>query len=71
MKKNIGNIDKVVRIALAIVIAILYFTHNIAGNTTALILGIVAVILVATSFINFCPLYKILGISTTKKSSSK
>ncbi|MDR0791883.1 MAG: DUF2892 domain-containing protein [Chitinophagaceae bacterium] len=70
MKKNVGSVDKVIRIALAIVIAILYFTHRI-GGTTALILGIVAVVMVATSFMSFCPLYKPFGISTTKKSSSK
>jgi hypothetical protein len=67
MKKNIGNIDRIIRILIAVVIAILYFTKQIAG-TTALILGIIAVVLVITSFFRFCPLYKPFGISTTKKS---
>lgn len=66
MKKNMGLIDRVTRILLAVVIAILYFTHQISG-TTAIILGVIAVIFVATSFISFCPLYLPFGISTTKK----
>ncbi len=66
MKKNIGLSDKIVRIVLAIVIAVLYYTDTING-TIAIILGAFAVILLLTSFINFCPLYLPFGISTRKK----
>jgi hypothetical protein len=65
MKKNIGSTDKIIRIAAAIIVAILYFTKIING-TTAIVLGIVAIILLLTSFINFCPLYAILGANTRK-----
>lgn len=68
MKKNMGTIDKVIRIAIAVVIAILYFTNQISG-TTAIILGILAIIFVATSFVGTCPLYLPFGLSTRKKAS--
>lgn len=66
MKKNMGTADKSIRIILAVVIAILYYTNVISG-TTAIILGIVALILILTSFISFCPLYLPFGISTLRK----
>jgi hypothetical protein len=66
MKKNMGSTDKIIRIAIAIIIAILYFTNTISG-TVALVLGAFAVIFLLTSFISFCPLYSPFGISTRKK----
>jgi len=66
MKKNMGTIDKVVRIVLALVAVVLFFTHVISG-----VLGIVILVLagvfVLTSLISFCPLYLPFGISTIKK----
>jgi len=66
MKANLGMADKVVRILMAVAIGILYFTNVITG-TTAIVLLIVAIILVLTSLISFCPLYYLLGIKTRKK----
>ncbi|MBW7889805.1 MAG: DUF2892 domain-containing protein [Chitinophagaceae bacterium] len=66
MKKNLSKIDRITRFVLAVVIAILYFTHVISG-TTAIILGILALVFILTSFISFCPIYHALGISTLKK----
>ena len=66
MKKNMGTIDRVIRILLAIVVAILYLTGNISG-TAAIILGILAVVFILTSVIGFCPLYVPLHISTIGK----
>lgn len=66
MKANMGNLDKGIRIAIAIVIAILYFTNMISGLTATILLGI-ALIFILTSFISFCPLYYPFGISTKKK----
>ncbi|MDP4285234.1 MAG: DUF2892 domain-containing protein [Bacteroidota bacterium] len=65
MKANMGILDKLVRIIAAIAIAIFYFTNVISG-TVAIILLIVAGIFIITSFISFCPLYSIFGISTKK-----
>jgi len=66
MKPNMGTVDKVVRILVAIVISILYYTNQISG-TAAIILLILAGIFIVTSFISFCPLYLPFGISTRKK----
>lgn len=63
MKKNMGTADRLIRIVLAIVIAILYY-NNIINGTAAILLGSLAAIFVLTSFISFCPLYVPLGITT-------
>jgi hypothetical protein len=65
MNKNIGNTDKLVRLVLALVIAILFFTNVITG-VVATVLGIIALVLVITSLLNFCGLYAIFGCSTCK-----
>jgi hypothetical protein len=66
MKKNMGNIDRIIRILAAVAIAILYFTNVISG-TVALILIAFAVVFVLTSMISFCPLYWPLKINTCKR----
>ena len=66
MKKNMGTVDKVIRVLVAVIILVLYFTHVITG-TLAGILLIVAGIFVVTSLLGTCPLYIPLGISTRKK----
>ena len=66
MKKNMGTIDKVIRILVAVVLIVLYFAHVIIG-VLAIILLAVAVIFVVTSFLSFCPLYLPFGLSTRKK----
>jgi len=67
MKKNMGTIDRIIRIVLAIVVAILYMNGSITG-TAAIILGILAAVFIITSLIGFCPLYVPFKISTIKKS---
>ncbi len=66
MKKNMGTIDKVIRILVAVVVVVLYFTHVISG-VLAIVLLAVSAIFVLTSLISFCPLYLPFGISTGKK----
>ncbi len=66
MKQNMGTTDKIIRISIAVLVAILYFTKVIPG-TLGIILMVLAVVFVLTSLISFCPLYTILGINTCKK----
>lgn len=68
MKKNMGLIDRLLRTALAIIVAVLYFAGQLTG-TAAVVLGVIAVIFLATSSVGFCPAYKVLGISTLKGGS--
>ena len=65
MKLNVGTVDRVLRILLAVVIGILYFTGNIWG-ITAIILGIFGIAFFVTAIIGFCPLYAPFGINTKK-----
>jgi hypothetical protein len=66
MKKNMGTIDKVIRVLIAVIIGLLFFMHVISG-VLAIILLIVAGIFIVTSLISLCPLYLPFGISTLKK----
>jgi hypothetical protein len=66
MKKNMGTIDKTIRVIVAIVFAILYFT-NIVTGTLGIVLLVLGAVFVLTSFISFCPLYLPFGINTSKK----
>jgi hypothetical protein len=66
MKKNMGTIDKVIRILVAVVVVVLYFTHVISG-VLAIILLALSAIFVVTSILSFCPLYLPFGCSTRKK----
>jgi len=67
--KNIGSADRIIRLLAAVAIAALYFTNTISG-AFAIILGIIAVLLVATSMISLCPVYSLLKLSTLKKQST-
>ena len=66
MKKNIGSADRITRLLIAAVIAVLYFTNTITGifGNVLLIFGAVFIL---TSFIGSCPLYSLVGINTCKK----
>jgi hypothetical protein len=66
MKKNMGSTDKMIRSAIGIIIAILYYSGIITG-TLAIVLLAFAIVFLLTSFISFCPLYALLGINTNKK----
>lgn len=61
-----GTVDKVIRIVVAVIILVLYFTHVITG-TLAVVLLVLAGILVVTSLVGTCPLYLLFGLSTRKK----
>jgi len=65
MKKNMGVVDKVIRLVVVAIIVALYFAGQITG-TAAIILGIVAVAFLVTSLIGWCPTYALFGISTQK-----
>ena len=66
MKKNIGNLDRLLRVIVAAIIVALYFMHIISG-TMAIVLIAFAIIFMITSSLSFCPLYLPFGISTRKE----
>lgn len=63
MKNNVGNIDRIIRLLLSVVLVILWFTGTLTGT-----MGIVALVLAGvftlTAAIGFCPLYAIFGMNT-------
>lgn len=63
MKKNMGNADRIIRVALALIFATLYFTDTVSG-TVGLVLVILGGVFVLTSMVSFCPLYTLVGIKT-------
>lgn len=62
-----GKADRYLRIVAAAVVLVLYFTGNIGGVLATILLS-VAAIFIATSLINFCPIYRLFGMSTCKVS---
>jgi ABC-type glycerol-3-phosphate transport system permease component len=63
---NVGLIDRVLRILIAAGLAYAYFSGKLQG-IAGVVLLVVAVVLVITSFVGFCPLYRIFNLSTAKK----
>jgi hypothetical protein len=63
MKKNMGSADRVIRVLLAAVFAVLYFTGIVPG-TIGIVLVALSAVFVLTSLVSFCPLYTIVGLNT-------
>jgi len=68
MKKNMGTIDKAIRLVVAVAIAVLFYTGVITG-VLGIVLQVLAAVFVLTSLISFCPLYLPFGINTGRKGS--
>jgi len=65
MKKNVGSIDKLVRIIIAAIAIWAAYTHQVASPWDY-VLYAVAVIMVLTAFIGTCPIWLVTGMSTLK-----
>ena len=63
MKKNMGSPDRIIRVILAIVFVVLYFTGTVTG-TWGIVLLVLAGIFILTSLVGMCPLYAIVGMNT-------
>jgi hypothetical protein len=69
MKKNLGTADRIIRLIVAVIFAVLYFGQYVTG-TFGIILLVLGVVFALTAVINFCPIYAIFGLSTCEKSKS-
>jgi hypothetical protein len=67
MKKNVGNVDKVIRILLAALVVVLYFFTNLIPGILGIVLLVVAGVLVLTAIFGICPLYSLIKVSTKKE----
>ncbi len=63
MKKNMGTADRIIRLILAAVFAILYFTGTVTG-TFGIVLLVFAAVFALTSVVSFCPLYPLVGLNS-------
>jgi hypothetical protein len=70
MKENIGNTDRIIRVVVAVVIAVLYFTNTITGILGYLLLA-VGGIFILTGLLGTCPIYYAFGINTCSVKSNK
>ena len=58
-----GSTDKIIRLIIAVVFAILYFTNTVTG-TLGILLLVLGGVFVLTSLVSFCPLYTLFGFSS-------
>lgn len=70
MKKNMGKLDKIIRILLAGLFLFLYVSGTVSG-TLGIVLLILAAVFLLTSLISFCPLYLPFGINTCRAKDNK
>ncbi len=65
MKKNMGTVDRVIRVLITVVIAVLYFSEIVTG-TLGIVLLVISGIFLVTSLMGFCPLYYLVGLRSNK-----
>lgn len=65
MKRNMSNLDRIIRVVLAAVFAYLYFGGIVTG-VPGIVLVVLGAIFLLTSIIAFCPLYAPFKFSTHK-----
>ena len=70
MKKNIGNLDRVIRIAAALFIAFLVFSESVSGGW-GIFLSIIGGFFFLTGVAGDCPVYWALGINTSSAKQVK
>ena len=70
MKKNLGSIDKLVRLLIAIALIVLFYLEIVTG-TLGIVALILALIFALTSLVSFCPIYALFGLSSCKKEDAK
>ncbi|MEH6704460.1 MAG: DUF2892 domain-containing protein [Galbibacter orientalis] len=63
MKKNMGGLDRIIRIIIVLTIGVLYWQGLVEGTLAYVLIAVGAVFLI-TSFVGFCPLYKLVGLNT-------
>ena len=64
MQKNAGTVDGAVRLIVAVVAAFLAVS---ASGAMAVVWWVVAVVMLLTAAVGFCPLYTLFGLNTCKR----
>lgn len=64
---NVGGLDRAIRLLLGSIMLAAGIFLRIRGNSHALIIGILGLVMLVMSVIRFCPLYVPFGISTARR----
>jgi hypothetical protein len=70
MRTNINNLDRTIRFIFFIV-SIALFVMDIIAGWPAYLLITLGTIFMVTSLMSFCPIYKVLGISSLKRTKNQ
>lgn len=70
MKRNLGPADQAIRLLVATIIIVTFFSNIITGNIGIMLLSLAGVLFV-TGLIGFCPIYSLLGINTRELNHSR
>ena len=65
MKRNLSNVDRIVRVVVAALFAYLYFAGIVTGEL-GIVLVVLGAVFVLTSVVSFCPIYAMFKLSTFK-----
>lgn len=66
MKKNVGTVDKIVRVLIAIVAAYFAYTYEFEMAWVSYLLYAVSAIMLITALTSRCPIFSVFGISSCK-----
>ena len=66
MKQNIGNTDRIVRVVLAVLLAVGAWMAGF-GSVGGIILLVLAAVMLVTSAVGLCPMYLPFGFSTKSR----
>ncbi len=65
MTINMASWDRIVRFVVALLFGYLFFTKTVTG-VVGVVLLVIAIIFLLTSFVGFCPLYRVFNFSTKR-----
>ena len=66
MKVNVGGSDRIIRLVIAVVAALLA-AFVVKSGALAIVLWIVAALMLLTAVVRVCPLYLPIGLNTNKR----
>jgi hypothetical protein len=65
-EKNVGMVDRVIRIILGIILLYLFLVNMVAAPWSYLV-ALIGLILLGTGIVGSCPLYSMIGMNTLGK----
>ena len=68
MLKNMGTVDRMIRIIIAIILALFIFT-GLVKSVGLIVVAVISFYLLLTGIFRFCLLYTIVGIHTLRTKS--